>query len=1222
MMKTKLLRRGSAWLLALALAFSLAAPGWAADPEPGTTEPGTTQPGGSDPEKPGTDTPGSGTDKATLTLSATEMIIVRDNPQQADQLTATVTPESRQDEVKWEVKAGEDGGKVSLDQNTGPTVKLTGDSRGTATVIAKIGDEAKAECQVTILVPLTEVNFAESGNTQFDSWVAGSTERTLDVITSPATSRAEQGQYLRFSSADETIATIDQNGRVKPVSPGEVEVTVSSQRDEDVFAKRTVVVSGLKPKPAGTVLMGRSINLEYDAFGAAKGGNITWTSTNNSVLYVSGGRATGRAEGTAVITATSSLDNSYKATWEITVRENTAGMITSTATAGQPFAFSDILSKLNTICQESSEKGASLKYITNLNVPTDQGILYYHYVSANDTGYGVGGTEDYYYSDSVKGKRSISGITFVPKADFSGTANITYMGYDTNNDTYSGTIRLTVDGVNDVSYTVASGEAAHFQANDFTNLCRLRTGRELSYVMFDLPDSARGTLYYNYTGQAAYAEKVSASTQYFRTRSPYLDTVSFVPASTYTGNVRIGYRAVDTAGTAYSGRVSVTVTNKKDVGAIGDVTFKASNTGDRVAFSSSRFQEACRDALGETLDYVRFTLPSSSEGTLYYNYRTNGGYDSRVSANTKYYRSGTPSIGTISFVPASTASEQVTIQFTGYSTEGNRFDGTVVIRYPTGSVGDGVLTYSTAGGRAVEFDSSSFNSLCQDISGRSLNYVVFKNLPSSSRGTLYYNYTSAASRGSTVTTNTRLYRNGSPSLSRVAFVPNASYAGAVTFSFLGYDSSGYTFDGTVRIEVEAGSHKIEYSVRPGGFLLMEAADFNSASQAATGSNVNYIQFELPSSSRGTLYYKYDQAKNTYGSKVTASTSYYRTGANRLIDDVTFAAAETYNGTVNIPYTAWSTNSQRFTGTVEIEVSTPAADTIRYTTASLPVQMQASDFRRVCNAALGRELSYVQFTGLPDSSAGRLYFNYSGLKSGSQVSTGSSYYCNQDPSLSKLSFVPKAGYQGTVTLSYVGVDGSGERVSGTVSIGVSTNATGVSSRFNDMSAYLWAGPAVEFLSQNGVVSGVNSTQYGPGQSIRRGDFVLMLCRAFGFTGSETYSFQDVPQDSYYAQAIATAKGLGIVNGGDGGRFRPEGSLSRQDAMVMLSRAMQVSGWSLSGETDLSPYGDSGQISSYARSAVASMVQMGVVAGDQNRNLNPRGNINRAEMAVILHRVLTL
>ena len=88
--------------------------------------------------------------------------------------------------------------------------------------------------------------------------------------------------------------------------------------------------------------------------------------------------------------------------------------------------------------------------------------------------------------------------------------------------------------------------------------------------------------------------------------------------------------------------------------------------------------------------------------------------------------------------------------------------------------------------------------------------------------------------------------------------------------------------------------------------------------------------------------------------------------------------------------------------------------------------------------------------------------------------------------------------------------------------------------------------------------------------------------------------------------------------------PDSPLSRQDAMVMLQRAMEVSGWSFSGQgsADLSPYGDSGSISSYARNAVASMVQMGIVAGDQNRNLNPRSNINRAEMAVILHRVLTL
>lgn len=1207
MMKKNIWRRFGAWLLALVLTFSLAAPAWAADGDPADPD----SPGG------GTDTD---KDKVTLTLSATELTVVQGKPEAADEITAAVTPESRKDEVVWSVKKGEDGGSVSLDQTTGETVKITGDAKGTATVVAKIGD-VEAECKVTVLVPLTEVSFVESGDTRFDKWVAGTTNRTFDVVTVPATSIEEQGQYLTFKSSDESVVTVE-NGVVKPVSPGEAEITVSSLRDPDVLAKRKVVVSGLKAKPVSTVLMGRSVNLEYDAFGEAQGGGATWTSTNNSVLYVSSGKATGRSLGSAVITVTSSIDSAYQASWEITVQENTAGMITATATAGQPFAFSDILSRLDSICRETSEKGVGLRYITNLLVPTDQGILYYNYVSANDTGYGVGGTEQYYYSDSVKGQRSISGVTFVPKADFSGTTNITYTGYDTNNDAYTGTIRITVDGVNDVSYTVASGEAAQFQANDFTNVCRLRTGRELNYVTFDLPDSARGTLYYNYTGQAAYAEKVSASTQYFRTRSPYLDTVSFVPAANYTGNVRVGYRAVDTAGSSYTGRVSVTVTNKKDAGAIGDVTYKATNTGDRVAFTSSKFQEACRDALGENLDYVRFTLPSSAEGTMYYNYRTNGSYDSRVSANTRYYRNSTPSIGTISFVPASTASSRVTINFTGYSTEGNRFEGTVVIQYPTGSVGDGVINYSTTGGRAVEFDAASFNSLSQDISGRSLNYVVFKNLPSSSRGTLYYNYTSASSRGSAVTTSTRLYRNGSPSLSRVAFVPKSGYSGAVSFNFLGYDSSGYTFDGTVRIEVEAGSHKIEYSVRPGGFLLMEAADFNSASQAATGSNVNYIQFELPSSSRGTLYYKYDQSKNTYSSKVTASTSYYRAGANRLIDDVTFAAAETYNGTVNIPYTAWSTNSQRFTGTVEIEVSTPAAEAIRYTTASLPVKMQVEDFRRACNAALGRELSYVQFTGLPDASTGRLYFNYSGLNSGSQVSTGSSYYCNQDPGLAQLSFVPKAGFQGTATLTYVGVDGSGERVSGTVNIGVSTNATGVSSRFSDMSAYLWAGPAVEFLSQNGVVSGVSSTQYGPGNSIRRGDFALMLCRAFGFTGSETYSFQDVPQDSYYAQAIATAKGLGIVNGGDGGRFRPDSSLSRQDAMVMLSRAMQVSGWSLSGETDLSPYGDSGQISSYARSAVASMVQMGIVAGDQNRNLNPQSNINRAEMAVILHRVLTL
>ena len=43
------------------------------------------------------------------------------------------------------------------------------------------------------------------------------------------------------------------------------------------------------------------------------------------------------------------------------------------------------------------------------------------------------------------------------------------------------------------------------------------------------------------------------------------------------------------------------------------------------------------------------------------------------------------------------------------------------------------------------------------------------------------------------------------------------------------------------------------------------------------------------------------------------------------------------------------------------------------------------------------------------------------------------------------------------------------------------------------------------------------QYGPNQKMLRRDFVLMLCRAFDFTGGSGYSFADVPTNAYYANA---------------------------------------------------------------------------------------------------------
>lgn len=175
----------------------------------------------------------------------------------------------------------------------------------------------------------------------------------------------------------------------------------------------------------------------------------------------------------------------------------------------------------------------------------------------------------------------------------------------------------------------------------------------------------------------------------------------------------------------------------------------------------------------------------------------------------------------------------------------------------------------------------------------------------------------------------------------------------------------------------------------------------------------------------------------------------------------------------------------------------------------------------------------------------------------------------------------------------------------------------------MGKYGWAAPSVDFLYESKVTTGTTSTTYGPSGNITRGDFVLMLSRAFSFADYGSDNFSDVPANSYYAKAIASAKAMGIAQGSNG-KFNPTAALTREDAMVLLQRTMSRTGRSIADASNsyLDRFSDGSSVSSYAKGAVAALIQAGIIQGDNTGRINPKGSLTRAEMAVILHRVLTL
>ena len=206
------------------------------------------------------------------------------------------------------------------------------------------------------------------------------------------------------------------------------------------------------------------------------------------------------------------------------------------------------------------------------------------------------------------------------------------------------------------------------------------------------------------------------------------------------------------------------------------------------------------------------------------------------------------------------------------------------------------------------------------------------------------------------------------------------------------------------------------------------------------------------------------------------------------------------------------------------------------------------------------------------------------------------------------------------MNYTVSGANGSTCSGSVNFIVSPPTE--SSYFYDMGDCVWAVPAVDFFYHYGAVNGTGRSAFGPFTEMRRGDFVLLLSRAFGFPAAAADpSIADVPVNSYYASAIASARDLGVISGSTETRFEPEKSISREDAAVMIYRCLQRSGSIAPGSyADLAGFPDSGNTAPYAVEGMGALVRLGVFNGDAGR-LRPRMPLSRAETITILYRALT-
>lgn len=221
----------------------------------------------------------------------------------------------------------------------------------------------------------------------------------------------------------------------------------------------------------------------------------------------------------------------------------------------------------------------------------------------------------------------------------------------------------------------------------------------------------------------------------------------------------------------------------------------------------------------------------------------------------------------------------------------------------------------------------------------------------------------------------------------------------------------------------------------------------------------------------------------------------------------------------------------------------------------------------------------------------------------------------------------------VVVYYLGNDGGLEQVEGSYNTNNGTVTFTVSHfsqymigyheiAFVDNKSGEWYYHAVRFIAARGITLGTDADHYSPGKEITRGQFIVMLMRAYGIAPDETPAdnFADAG-DCYYTNYLATAKRLGISNGIGNNLFAPGSDISRQDLFTLLYRTLDILGELPEGsvDADLTDFSDGDRVASYAQEALAALVKGGIVAGSDGK-LSPLNKASRAEMAMVFYRLL--
>lgn len=175
------------------------------------------------------------------------------------------------------------------------------------------------------------------------------------------------------------------------------------------------------------------------------------------------------------------------------------------------------------------------------------------------------------------------------------------------------------------------------------------------------------------------------------------------------------------------------------------------------------------------------------------------------------------------------------------------------------------------------------------------------------------------------------------------------------------------------------------------------------------------------------------------------------------------------------------------------------------------------------------------------------------------------------------------------------------------------------RFRDVPDSSWYKDAVDFVSYRKIMSGVGGSMFRPNGVLTRAQFAQILANMSDSFSANEYTdavFNDVKPGSWYFPAVSWAYSKGIVSGVSHAKFDPDAAITRQQMCVMLIRYTDICGIALNTDVSVSKFDDDADIQSYAKAAVYKCKKAGIISGVSPTEFRPLGGATRAQIAMVL------